>query len=167
MRKYIIQAMDNYITKKRYDFLIKEIKRISEVELPAVSKAKLLAAQEGDLRENGGYHAAKERMLLLGAKLDEMGSMTANPTFIEDMSIPGNVVTLGTVVKVQDLKTNEEVVYSILGPADADPDKNIISFQTPIARGMIRKKAGDVCDIATPGGLKKFKILSVKKYSGN
>ena len=158
--------MDNYITKKRFDDLTKQIKQIREVELPQVSKAKLLAAQEGDLRENGGYHAAKERMLLLSNKLEEMDALVSNPTFIEDMSIPGNIVTIGTVVAVQDLKTNQQIRYSILGPADADPEKNIISVQAPIARGLIRKKAGDICDVVTPGGTKKFKILDIKKYTG-
>lgn len=157
--------MDNYITKKRYDVLIKEIKQIREVELPAVSKAKLLAAQEGDLKENGGYHAAKERMELLMKKLEDYEGFISGPTFIEDLNIKGDIVTLGTVVKVMDVDAKKEIRYSILGSADADPINNIISFQTPIARGLIRKKTGDQCEIPTPGGVKRYKILEVAKYS--
>ncbi len=157
--------MDNYITKKRYDELLKEVKRIREKELPAVSKAKLLAAEEGDLKENGGYHAAKERMELLMKKLEDYEGFVSSPTFIDDLNIKADLVTLGTAVKVLDLQSNKEARYSILGPADADPDNNIISFQTPIARGMIRKKVGDTCDIQTPKGAKRLKILEIKKYS--
>lgn len=159
--------MDNYITKKRYDELMKEVKQIREKELPAVSKAKLLAAEEGDLKENGGYHAAKERMELLMKKLEDYEGFVSGPTFIDDLNIKGDLVTLGTVVKVLDLQSNKEARYSILGPADADPDNNIISFQTPIARGMIRKKVGDTCDIQTPKGSKRLKILEIRKYSAN
>lgn len=156
--------MDNYITKKRFDQLMQEVKQIREVELPAVSKAKLQAAEEGDLKENGGYHAAKERMELLMKKLEDYEGFVVGPTFIDDISIKGDVVTLGTIVRAINLKTNQETTYSILGAADADPDNNIISFQTPIARGMIRKKVGDQCEIQTPGGTWKLKILEIKKY---
>ena len=157
--------MDNYITKKRFDALMKEVKQIREVELPAVSKSKLLAAQEGDLKENGGYHAAKERMELLMKRLEEYEGYVSGPTFIDDLPVKADMVTLGTVVKVLDLQTNKESKYSILGVADSDPENNVISFQTPIARGMIRKKSGEVCEIPTPKGIKKFKILHISKYS--
>src|SRR3990167_2565954 len=151
--------MDNYITKKRYDALMQEVKHIREVELPEVSKAKLLAAEEGDLKENGGYHAAKERMELLMKKLEDYEGFVTGPKFIDDIAIKGDVVTLGTVVRVQDLQNNSESEYCILGSADADPDKNIISFQAPIARGLIRKRVGDQCDVQTPRGTKRYKIL--------
>lgn len=159
--------MDNYITKKRYDELLREVKQIREIELPAVSKAKLLAAEEGDLKENGGYHAAKERMELLMKKLEDYEGFVSSPTFIDDLNIKGDLVTLGTQVKVLDLQSNKESEYIILGPADADPDNNRISFQTPIARGMMRKKIGDQCEIQTPRGSKRFKILQIRKYQGS
>ena len=157
--------MDNYITKKRYDQLMKDIKRIREIDLPEVAKAKLLAAQEGDLKENAGYHGAKERMELLMKRLEDFEGFVSSPTFIEDLNVKADQVTLGTTVKVLDLQTNKESEYHILGPADADPDNNIISFQTPIARGLIRKKTGDRCDVQTPGGSKQYKVLAIRKYS--
>lgn len=157
--------MDNYITKKKYDELNKRIKHIREVELPEASKSKLLAAEEGDLKENAGYHAAKERMQLLAIQLGELEEMVASPKFIEDLNIKGDIVTLGTIVKVLDLKLKRETEYSILGPGDSDADNNIISFQTPIARGLMRKKPGDQCDIPTPSGMKSYKILSVRTYA--
>ncbi|MBI4179949.1 transcription elongation factor GreA [bacterium] len=157
--------MENYITKKRFDELNKEIKHLREIDLPEVARAKLAAAEEGDLKENTGYHAAKERMAILTTKLAELEGMTAGPRFIEDLNVKADVVTIGTTVRVKDLKTSKESSYIILGPADSDPDKNVISFQTPIARGLIRKKPGDTCSIPTPRGTLSFKILSIQKYT--
>ncbi len=156
--------MDNYITRGKYAEVSRRVKRLQEVEIPEVAKAKMLAAEEGDLRENGGYHAAKERLELLGQQLEELQQYLISPKFIEDIQISGDLVTLGTVVKVQDVKTQQVVEYSILGPADSDPDNNILSCQTPIARGLMRKKAGEECKIPTPGGIKVFKILGVRRY---
>ena len=82
----------------------------------------------------------------------------------DELLIPGNIVSLGTSIKVLDLDTHKEMVYHILGPADADLKNNIISFQTPLAKGFITKKEGDTVTIQIPDGSKKFKILKIEKY---
>ncbi len=156
--------MRNLMTRKRYDELTAILKKMREEEIPAVSKLKLAAAEEGDLRENAGYDAAKSKLDLLQARAADYEDMLAGVEFIEDLAVGGEIVSVGTIVEITDQETGEQEKYTILGPADSDPENGVISFQTPLARGMIGKAAGTVCEITLPHGIKKAKIDSISVY---
>jgi transcription elongation factor GreA len=152
------------MTRKSYERLSAEARQLKEVEIPRVSREKMEAARQGDLRENAGYDAAKDRLDLIHAKLAQIGEQLAGAHFIEDLKIPGDIVSLGTRVMLLDLDEGREVAYCILGPADADLDRDIISFQSPLARGMIGRRVADEISVDTPGGTRRFRILSIRKY---
>jgi len=152
------------MTRKSYEKLSAEARRLKEVEITRVSREKLEAAQQGDLRENAGYEAAKDRLNLINARLNQIAEQLAGAQFIEDLKIPADVVSVGTRVRLLDLDEKRELEYCILGPADADLDQNIISFQSPIARAMIAKKASQEFSAVTPGGERNFRILSIGRY---
>lgn len=154
----------NYMTKKSYERLSAEAKRLREVEIPRVSREKLEAAQQGDLRENAGYEAARDRLVLLSSRLDGITSQIAGARFIEELPVPGDVVSIGTRVRLLDLDGGGETVHAVLGPADADMEKGIISFESPLARGMIARRASEEFSVETPGGVRRFRILSIERY---
>ena len=154
----------NYMTKASHARLTAEAKRLREVEIPKVSREKLEAAQQGDLRENAGYEAARDRLMLLGARLEQITVQLAETRLIEDLQIRGDAVSLGTRIRLLDLDAGEEIEYRILGPADADLSRGIISFESPLARGMIRRRVSDEFSVETPGGTRRFRILSIERH---
>ncbi len=154
----------NYMTRKSYEKLSAEARHLKEVEVTRVSREKLEAAAQGDLRENAGYEAARDRLNLINARISQIAEQISGAQFIEDLKITADVVTIGTRVKLLDLDEEREVEYCILGPADADVANNIISFQSPLARAMIAKKTLAEFLAETPGGARRFKILEIDRY---
>lgn len=156
--------MKNFITRKSHLRIIAELKRLREVDLIQVSKEKQACAEQGDLRENFGYEDAKKKLEMIQNRILAINDMLAGVQFIDELPIPGTMVSIGTTVIVLDTTSNKEEQYHILGPADSNVEKHIISFQTPIAKGLMTKKVGAVTDIPLPEGSKKVKIVSIEKY---
>jgi len=156
--------MKNFITKKTHERLINELKRLREKDMVQISREKLECAEQGDLRENFGYAEAKKKLEMIQNRINDLNALLSTAQFIDDLPIPGTMVSIGTSVTLIDLKENKEEQYHILGPADSDVEKDIISFETPLAKGLITKKEGAIVDIPLPNGAKKVKILKIEKY---
>ena len=156
--------MPNFITRGTFERISAEMRQITDVEIPRISKAKQLAAEEGDLSENAEYLACREKLEFLHSQFENLKHRIADPSFIDDLRIPATNVSVGTVVEIEDLNHSGKTKYTILGSADVDLEKGIISYSSPVAKGMIGKKVGDVVDIQVPDGTKKFSILSIKHF---
>lgn len=156
--------MPNFITRATFDRISAELKQIADVEIPRISRAKQLAAEEGDLSENAEYLACREKLELLHSQYENLKQRIADPSFIDDLRIPGTNVSVGTVVEIEDVLNKTHSKYTILGSADIDLEKGIISYSSPIAKGMIGKKVGDTVEIQVPEGSKKVSILSIKHF---
>jgi len=156
--------MKNFITKKTHERIISDLKRLREKDMVQISKEKLECAEQGDLKENFGYTEAKKKLEMIQNRIRDLNAILSGAQFIDDLPIPGNIVSIGTSVTIIDLSENKEEQYHILGPEDSDVKQNIISFQTPLAKGLIAKKEGTTIDIALPNGTKKVKILKIEKY---
>lgn len=156
--------MPNFITRKTHERVLKELAKLREVDLIEISRIKQECAEQGDLRENFGYAEAKQKLEMIQNRILELNTLLTGVQFIDDLQIPGTLVSLGTSVTLLDKKTNKKELYHILGPADSDISKQIISFQTPLAKGMITKKEGDEFSIPIPEGVKQVKILKITKY---
>ena len=156
--------MKNFMTRKSHLRILDELKQLREVDMIAVSREKLKCAEQGDLRENFGYEDAKRKLEMIQNQILQMNEMLAGVQFIDELPIPGDMVSVGTSVKILYLDDDKEEEYHILGPADSDIDKKIISFQTPLAKGLITKKAGETVTLTIPEGEKKVKILKVEKF---
>ena len=155
------------MTRASYERMQSELVNLREKELPKISKEKLEAASQGDLSENAGYEYAKQKLEMIQTKINSMEAQVSEVQFIEDLPIPGTIVSLGTVVRILDLDKKKEEEYTILGPADANASDGVISFLSPLAKGMITKKAGDEATIAIPEGTRKLKILQIRKYANS
>src|SRR5919199_5256056 len=154
----------SFFTRASYARLMEELNRLRTEELPAVSRAKQAAASEGDLNENAEYHATRERLTMLQRRIYELEEQLRAPRFIEELPISCARVSIGTKVRCLDLRTRKEVVYTILGQADAVPEKNIISYQSPLGRGLIGKVLDDEVTIPIPAGQRQLRIVDIQRF---
>jgi transcription elongation factor GreA len=157
-------TMANFMTQASYDRLLTEMHFIQEKEIPRLTKAKQAAAEEGDLKENAEYHACKENLNQLQARLENLRVRLAGVSYIDTLKIPCSLVSVGTRVLFQELEKKNTLEYTILGSEDVDIAKNIISIVSPIAKSLIAKKVNDVVELKTPEGSRKVKILSIKHF---
>ena len=157
----------SFFTRASYARLMEELNRLRTEELPAVSRAKQAAASEGDLNENAEYHATRERLTMLQRRIYELEEQLRAPRFIEELPISCERVSIGTKVVCLDLRTRKEVVYTILGQADAVPEKNIISYQSPLGRGLIGKVLDDEVSIPIPAGQRHLRIVDIQRFDAD
>lgn len=130
---------------------------------PLISQAIAEARELGDLKENAEYHAAREEQGICEAQIRdiEYKLSVAQVIDVTKMSNSGKVI-FGTTVTLLNLDTDEETTYRIVGDDEADFKQNLISVNSPIARGLIGKMEGDEVQISTPGGTKEFEIVEVQ-----
>ncbi len=138
-----------------------ELKRLKSVERPAVIKAISEAREHGDLSENAEYHAAKERQGFIEGRIIELEDTIRRADVIDVSKLSGSTVKFGATVTVADEETDEETTYQIVGPYEADLNKNRISVQSPIARALIGRSVGDSTEVRAPGGTKGYEIIEV------
>lgn len=119
------------------------------------------ARELGDLSENAEYAAARERQDLVRARLAQLKKRLTDLTMIDFSKIRRDVVGLGSTVLVYDIGKNCEVEYVLVTAEEADVAKGRISTSSPIGRGLMGKKVGEVAPVKTPGGLKEFEILKL------
>ena len=138
----------------------KRLSNLKFVERPKISEAIAEARAHGDLKENAEYHAAKELQGLMEAKINEMESAVANAQIIDVKDIPetGRVV-FGSTIKLYDIDSEEEITYKIVGNLESDPEKGMISIDTPIAKGLVGKYEEDEVVIKTPSGQLNYCLL--------
>jgi transcription elongation factor GreA len=152
------------MTRKTYDRLGERLKHLTQVESIEISKEIAVAREKGDLRENAEYEMAKHKQVLIMTEIGDLKQKLADVQFIDGLKVPGDRVSLGTIIRIKDLAENKEMKYTILGPDDSDAENGIISFQSPVARGLIAKMAGEEILVSLPGGTKKFKIISIEPF---
>jgi transcription elongation factor GreA len=156
--------MSDFFTRASHARLSEELTRLRTQELPAISKAKQVAAAEGDLSENAEYQANREKLDMVQRRIYELEKQLHAPRFIEELRITCDSVSIGTKVRCLDLDKDEEIIYTILGSADAAPEKNIISFQAPLGRGLIGRELDEEVSITIPAGKRNLQILDIQRF---
>ena len=142
--------------KKKLEKEITELEREFHVELPReILKARL----HGDLSENAEYHAAKERQGMVNARLGQLRARLRELSMVDMTRIPRDRVGLGSRVTVLDTEKDLEISYTLVTSEDADVASGRISTTSPIGRGLLGKKIGDVVKITIPGGEREMEIL--------
>ncbi|CAL1329365.1 transcription elongation factor GreA [Candidatus Providencia siddallii] len=145
------------------DKLKKELNYLKHIKRKEIIISISEAREHGDLKENAEYHAAREQQSFCENKIQNIESKLSKAQIIDITKITNNGhVIFGTTVTILNLKTNEKLIYRIVGDDEADIKINLISINSPIARGLIRKKINDVVLIKTPRENIKFKILNVE-----
>ena len=155
--------MSNFFTRASHARLTEELTKFRS-ELSTLSRAKGAAAAEGDLSENAEYHATREKLTMVQRRIYELEEQLRSPRFIEELAISCTRVSIGTKVRCLDLQSREEVIYTILGPADVAPERNVISFQSPLGKGLINKELDDEVTIPIPAGKRYLRILDIQRF---
>ena len=151
------------ITVKGLQNLKAELENLKNVQRPKVVEAIAEARSHGDLKENAEYHAAKEQQALIESRVITINDLIARANVIDVTKIENNgKVIFGSTVKLQDLETNIEITYKLVGQDEADIKKNFIFFKSPIGKALIGKDKGEMVSVNTPSGEKSFEILNVE-----
>ena len=119
------------------------------------------AREHGDLRENAEYHAAKERQGMLHARIGQIDARIAELSMFTPASIPRDRAGYGSHLAVEDLQSGENVVYHLVFPEEADPQKGMISLSSPIGRALLNRRPGDEVVVTTPSGRRTLEILEL------
>ena len=151
------------ITTEGLKKLKDELEDLKSNKRPKIVAAIAEARGHGDLKENAEYHAAREEQGLNEARIRELEEVLSISQVVEykTMGVEDRVI-FGSTVTIKDLESEEIKTYQIVGDAEADIEKNTISFTTPMARSLIKKELGEFVEVETPGGIKEYEITEIK-----
>ncbi|MFP5203771.1 MAG: transcription elongation factor GreA [Acidobacteriota bacterium] len=141
--------------------LLEEIKQLEHElahELPAEIKK---AVALGDLSENAEYHMAKQRQDFVNARLGQLKRRMAELSLVNLSNIPRDKAGFGSTVVVYDSTKDEEIAYRLVTSEEADVSKGLISTTSPIGRGLVGKRVGDLATIVTPNGKREMEVLKL------
>ena len=143
--------------------LKEELVFLKEKKRPKIVASIAEARSHGDLKENAEYHAAKEQQSHNEGRIQEVEDLIARANVIDVTKIinDGKVI-FGSTVYLKNLDTNEKIDYKLVGKDEANLEKKLIFFQSPIGKGLIGKNKKDLVEILTPAGVKNFEIIEVK-----
>ncbi len=151
------------ITVSGLEKLKEELIFLKEKKRPEIVAAIAEARSHGDLKENAEYHAAKEQQSHNEGRIQEVEDLIARANVIDVTKINNDgKVIFGSTVYLQNLDTSENIEYKLVGKDEADLEKKLIFFQSPVGKGLIGKNKNDLVEISTPSGIKNFEIIEVK-----
>ena len=149
------------LTKDGEAKLQEELRNL-KLERPKITKAIAEAREHGDLKENAEYHAAREQQGMVEAKIKDLEFKLANSEIIENKhSENKDLIIFCSFVELLNIEDNSKIKYQLVGEDEADVSKNKISVNSPIAKGLIGKKVGNVITIIAPKGELNFKIIKI------
>jgi transcription elongation factor GreA len=150
------------MTPAGFDKLQGELKKILEIDRPANVSAIETALGHGDLRENAEYHAAKEEQARIAARLEYLQDRVARAQVINPTEVATEKIAFGATVRLRDLESETEVVYTFVGEDESDATRGRISITAPLARALIGKEEGDEVTVRLPKGERDYEVLSVE-----
>ncbi len=149
------------MTQEAYNKRRAEIDELENVQMPAIAEKIAEARAEGDLKENAEYHAQRENQSHLHRKISELKSRLARAQIVDPDQVPKDQVAFGATVKVLDVDLDDEEDITLVGDGDEDYDAGKYLITSPIGRGLLGKKVGEVAEIDVPKGTLKFKVLEI------
>lgn len=148
------------MTREGYEKKKAELDKLL-VEIMEAAQRVATAREMGDLRENAEYHGARETHGMMQARYDALKDQLSRAYIVDPTAVASDIVVFGVRVRVKDLDLEEEEVYQLVGPGDEDYDNNKILTSSPIAQGLLGKKAGEVAEIPVPRGKLRYEILEI------
>jgi len=150
------------MTPRGYAALKEELQRLKTVERPANVKDIEEAIAHGDLSENAEYHAAKEKQAHIAGQIAMLDDKLARAQVIDPSGQDPDKVRFGATVVLQDVETDDEVTYTIVGEDEADARQGMISVTSPVARALMGREVGDEVSVKVPKGLREFEVLEIR-----
>ena len=150
-----------YVTRETLEQMKAELQRMKTVDRPAASKAIAEAREKGDLKENAEYDAAKEAQGLLEARIKKFEAELATARIVDAGNIDTGKVSILTRVTITNIATQKSMTYQIVSEKEADLKAGKISITSPIGKGLMGRKEGDVAEVQAPNGLIRFRIEKI------
>ena len=150
-----------YLTEEGLRKLQDELAHLKNVERPSISRQIAEARDKGDLSENAEYDATKDAQGLLELKISKLEELVASARLIDESKLDTSKVSVLCKVKIRNLGNKAEMAYVLVAENEADLKAGKISVSSPIGKGLLGKKVGEIADITTPGGVMKFEILDI------
>jgi len=120
------------------------------------------AIEFGDISENSEYEDAKNEQAFIEGEILTLEKMLRNAKLIDEDEISADVVTIGSTVILKDLEIGDELEYTIVGSAEADPSERKISNESPVGEAILGRKVGSVVEVNVPAGTLKYEIIDIK-----
>ena len=143
--------------------LEEELEYLKTVKRKEITEKIKVALGYGDLSENSEYDEAKNDQAFTEGRIIQLENMLKNAVVVDESEIPKDKVSVGSIVKVMDYEFDEEVEYTIVGSAEADPMNFKISNESPVGASLLGKKVGEIVEVSVPGGTSKFEILGIRR----
>ncbi|MCF4100424.1 transcription elongation factor GreA [Gillisia sp. M10.2A] len=151
----------SYYTAEGLKKLKDELNQLRDVERPKASEAIAEARDKGDLSENAEYDAAKEAQGLLEMRISKMEEIVANARVIDESQLDTSKVLVHSLVKIKNQTNGTEMTYKLVAQSEADLKTGKISVDSPIGKGLLGKKVGEIAEISVPNGTMNFEILEI------
>jgi len=152
-----------YYTAEGLKKLKDELHQLKSIERPKVSQQIAEARDKGDLSENAEYDAAKEAQGLLEAKIAKMQDIVANARIIDESQMDNSKVLILSTVKIKNANNGAQMSYTLVAENEANLKEGKISIDSPIGKGLLGKKVGDVADVQLPNGNMQFEIIDISR----
>jgi transcription elongation factor GreA len=152
-----------YYTEEGLKKLKDELHEMKTVQRPRISEQIAEARDKGDLSENAEYDAAKEAQGLLEMKIAKMEELVSKARIIDNSLIDNSKVFILSRVKIKNVNNNMEMEYTLVAESEADLKEKKISVDSPIGKGLLGKKVGDIADVQTPNGIIKFEVMDITR----
>ena len=159
----LIMSKVSYYTAEGMKKLKDELDHLEKVERPRVSNDIAEARDKGDLSENAEYHAAKEEQSHLELKIAKLKEVVANARIIDESLLDTSKILIHSKVKIKNLMNNMEFSYTLVADSETNIKEGKLSVSSPIGKGLLGKKVGDVAEIQVPNGIMKFEILDISR----
>jgi transcription elongation factor GreA len=156
-----MSEINAYVTQETFDKMREDLHKLKSIDRPAASKAIAEAREKGDLKENAEYDAAKEAQGMLEAKIKQLEATISNAKIVDTSTIDTSKVTILTKVTITNQATNKTITYQLVGEKEADLKAGKISASSPIGKGLIGKKVGEIAEVQAPNGIMKFKVDNI------
>lgn len=150
-----------YLSEEGLSKLKSDLEKLTKVERPAISKQIAEARDKGDLSENAEYHAAKEAQGMLEMKISRLRESLVNSRLVDKNKIDTTSVQLMNKVKIKNKNNNQVMEYFLVAETEANLKEGKIAITSPIAKGLLGKKVGDVVDVRVPSGTIRFEIIGI------
>ena len=150
-----------YLSKEGMEKLKDELNYLKSIERPKIINQIAEARDKGDLSENAEYDAAKEAQGLLEARIARLENELSKSRVLDEKNIDLSTAKLLTIVEIENIQSKQKMSYTLVSESEADLKNKKISISSPIGKGLMGKKVGEIVDISVPSGFIKFKILNI------
>lgn len=152
-----------YLTEEGRKKLTLELDELKNVKRREIAERLKSAISYGDLMENSEYDDAKNEQARIEHRIDQIETMLAKAKVIDRRHVKTKEVGIGSLVEIKQVGSGKKQEYRIVGPAEANPEKHMISFQSPVGSALMGLKVNDIAVVEAPAGKVKYRVTAIKR----